>query len=171
MRLFRAVLLAAVLGFGCKPNSQQDQAVVELHSEKPVFQVGIVLDSSAANSDQMSFSQKRRGGKNTNKILNVYKISGLDDTALDNKWQVWQRGDTVCAEVYFKGRARDQLADVSRTNIGKDLAVIVDGRISWTMEIGGEVTNGCLPVLGDWTLKDAQAFCKKIEAARLNAKR
>ncbi len=114
----------------------------------------------------MAFGQKRRGGRNTNEVLNVRNIPGLDDTALGKEWEVWQRGESVCAEVCFKGKARDQLADLTRTNVGKDLAVIVDGRVSWTMVIGGEASEGRLLVTGDWTLKDAQGFCKRIDEAR-----
>src|SRR5437016_14628273 len=101
MRLLGTILLATTLVFGCEQRSQQARQVAQVDSGVLLLQVGLVLESPSADSAQMAFSQKRRGGRNTNEVLNVLKIPGLDGTALENKWQVWQRGDSVCAEVHF----------------------------------------------------------------------
>jgi hypothetical protein len=106
----------------------------------------------------------------------VYKISGLDDNAIGNEYRVWKRGEIVCAEVKLNDRARKQITELARTNIGKFMAVIVDGKVQCTMVIsndtalviGNEVYDGWFPVHGDWELKDARAFCKKITDVRIS---
>ena len=49
--------------------------------------------------------------------------------------------------------------------MGKDVALVLDGKVFWTMEIGGEADDGWLLVRGKWTLREAQAFCKRLDAA------
>jgi hypothetical protein len=145
---------------------REERAVAQSDSGGPILQVGLVVDAPVADSVQMAFPQKERGwGTHTNEVLTVRIIPGLVETNLEKKDKIWQRGDTVAAEVWFKGEARKQLADVTRTNIGKDIVVIIDGKVFWIMKLGGELDDGRLLITGNWTLKEAQAFCKRIDTA------
>jgi preprotein translocase subunit SecD len=161
------MFVAAILVVGCEQR-HKGLPVAQADSRGPILQVGLVLDSPAVDSVQMAFAQKKRGGTHTNEILTVRVIKGLDDTNLEKLKRVWQRGDAVAAEVCFKGKAREQFADFTRTNIGKDIVLIIDGKAFWTMVIGGEEPDGRMLIRGDWTLKAAQAFCKRIEVATRN---
>src|SRR5579859_4122015 len=113
------MFVAAILVVGCEQR-HEGLPVAQADSSGPILQVGLVLDSPAVDSIQMAFAQKERGGTHTNEVLAVRVITGLDDTNLEKLKRVWQRGDAVAAEVYFKGKAREQFADFTRTNIGKD---------------------------------------------------
>src|ERR1051326_8969928 len=169
MRVFFTILAGAILLTACTERPEAEPPA-RINSDTPILQVGLVLDAPGADTIQMAFPQKYTDGRNTNGVLTVRMIADLDETNLEKEHRVWQRGDLVAAEVKFKGKARQQLADFTRTNIGKDVALIVDGKVFWTMEIGGEVSDGWFLVRGKWALKEAQAFCKRLDEAASSRK-
>jgi preprotein translocase subunit SecD len=169
MRVFLTILAAAILLTACTKRPEVEPPA-RINSQTPILQVGLVLDAPATDTIQMAFPQNERGGRNTNGVLTVRMITGLDETNLEKEQRVWQRGDAVAAEIRFKGKARQQLADFTRTNVGKDVALIIDEKVFWTMEIGGEVSDGWFLVRGKWTLKEAQAFCKRLDKAASSRK-
>lgn len=122
MRAFLTSSLAALLLAGCVERPQ-GLTVTPADSRSWILQVGLVLDSPAADAIQMAFPQKERGGRNTNEVLTVRIVPGLDETNLETEQRICAFGLALAVEVQFKGKARQQLADFTRTNIGKDVAV------------------------------------------------
>jgi preprotein translocase subunit SecD len=155
--------MAALLLAGCAERPE-GLTITQAGSRPRILQVGLVLDSPAADAIQMAFPQKERGGRNTNEVLTVRLVPGLDETNLEEEQRICAFGLALEVEVQFKGKARQQLADFTRTNIGKDVALIIDGKVFWTMKIAGEASDGWLVVPGNWRLTEAQAFCKRLNA-------
>lgn len=164
MRTFLTISMAALLLAGCAERPE-GLTVTHADSRPRILQVGLVLDSPAADAIQVAFPPRKRGGGNTNEVLSVRIVPGLDETNLEKEQRIGAFGLRFAVQVQFKGKARQQLADFTRTNIGKRAAVIIDGKGSGTMKISGEASDGWLDVPGDWTLDGAVAFCKRLTAS------
>ncbi len=163
MRLMLAISMTALLLGGCE-HRPENSALTPVDSRSKVFQVGLVLDSPAVDAIPMAFPRKDRGGHIASELLSVRIVPGLDETTLEREQRICAFGLKFAVEVQFKGEARQQWADFTRTNIGKDVALIVDGRVFRTTTIGAEASDGWLVIPGNWTLQEAQAFCKRLNA-------
>ena len=61
-------------------------------------------------------------------------------------------------------RGRDQFAALTRTNIGKKLAVVVNGTVVTTGIIGAEMTEGKAQIAGYFTDEEARALADEMIA-------
>ena len=128
-------------------------------SPSTFLQVGLVLDSPGA--DAVQFPAPSRQGR-TNEFLTVRLVPGLDETNLGTNHQICALGLNLGVEVQFRDKAVQQLADLTRTNIGRHIAVISDGKVVSTPKIIREMAEGKLFLPGDWTFDEAMAFCKRL---------
>ena len=96
----RANDFAAVAAEARRAERPQGLTVTPADSRPRILQVGLVLDSPAADAIQMAFPQEARGGHNTNEVLAVRIVPGLDETNLEKDQRIFQgRGDVVPIEV------------------------------------------------------------------------
>lgn len=89
-------------------------------------------------------------------------VPGLDEANLGTNHQICALGLNLGVEVQFRGKAVQQLANLTRTNIGRRIAVISDGKVVSTPKIIREMAEGTLFLPGDWTFDEAMAFCRRL---------
>lgn len=164
LTIILTISMAALLSASCSERPA-GLTVTQAEARPRILQVGLVLDSPAADAVQMAVPQKERRGRGTNEVLTVRIVPGLDETNLEEEQRIGAFGLRLEVQVQFKGKARQQLADFTRTHIGKDVALIIDGKVFWTMKITREASDGWLAVPGHWRLTEADAFCKRLRAA------
>lgn len=168
MRLFVIILMLTMV-CGCRRDKRGDAAIVnDLHS--PVFEMRLVEDSISSDSEQMTLSLKGKDGSPTQEIINVRKTPKLV-TADVEETRIWVREDIVGINLTLTDTARKKLDELTHQNIGRRVAILIDGQLRAAPEINGEMTLGEFDVISDWTPDEARLLAKKIELASKSLKK
>jgi preprotein translocase subunit SecD len=155
MRVF-ITMLALALAAGCS----QKQRV---SAKAPSFQVRLVADAPAAGSQEMMFTRKQQDGSITQEVLHLQGPVLLSEAAVKATW-IWKRGDVVGIDITLTDAGRRQLADLTRQNIGRRIAIIIDGRVRCAPKIVGEIDNGTFTVTSDWSLEEVDEVARRFDA-------
>ncbi|MFZ0828299.1 MAG: hypothetical protein WAO02_12840 [Verrucomicrobiia bacterium] len=158
-----AIILILALTVGCK----QDECVnatIAGDSNSPVFEMRLVQDSLSPDSEPMTLSLKGKDGKPTQRIIIVQKTPVLGMTDVE-KTSVWGRADVVGINITLTNAARKRFDELTRKNIGRHVAIMIDGRLRDDETIMSEISSGDFDVLSDWSPEEAKLIAKKIEQA------
>lgn len=158
-----AIILMLTLAVGCKQGERVDATRVS-DSNSPVFEVRLVENSLSPDSEQMILSSKGKDGNSTQKIIIVQKTPVLDVTDVKTT-TIWARGDIVGINITLTDAARKRFDELTRQNIGRHVAIVIDGRLRDDETIMSEISLGEFDVRSDWTPKEAKLIAKKIEQA------
>ena len=97
-------------------------------SAPPVFQMRLVLDAPSGDSEVMMLVIKIKNSPHTN-ALNVQKTVLLDQTALKSATAATDALGQPVIEITFTDAGAKRFAEVTRQNIHKRLAIIIDGQL------------------------------------------
>ena len=129
-------------------------------SPSAVLQIRLVLDGPSAESEQMSFAETK--GTVRKEALNVQRAVLFDQTALKSaEVRTNFKGYPVIA-ITFTDDGRKRFAEVTRQNIGKRLAIIIDGQLYSALTIMAEISGGTAEVSGSFTEQEAKRLAGKI---------
>jgi preprotein translocase subunit SecD len=157
---FVAIVALALL-VGCKPTQQN---VPSLDKPEPsILQLRLVDDSPSTNSEQMVLSSKGENGPQQ-EVIYVEKALVLDASSVA-RTSLWERDAFIGMDIELTDTASKQFAEFTRHNIGRRVAIIIDGRLREAGEIKNKITNGQFYVRGDWSVEEARILAKKIERA------
>ncbi len=125
-----------------------------------------VVDSPSADSEQLILRRTdRETGRVSTETLNVQKKVLLDQTAL--KSAVAAKGLQGYWQVDFSltpdGTRR--FAEITGRNIGKRLAIVIDGQLITAPNIFAPITGGTGVITGNFTGPEAKELAAKISKA------
>lgn len=133
----------------------------------PVFQLRLVAgsgleDASSGGSNEFTLLQvDRRSGKTNAEVLLLEKTILLDHTGIENAEVATNREISIT----FTEEGRKRFADVTRKNIGKRLAILIDGKVQSAPVIRSEIPGGKALITGSFTPEEASSLSRKINEA------
>jgi RNA polymerase sigma factor (sigma-70 family) len=127
-----------------------------------VFQFRLVLNAPSAKADTMTVVQPDADAK-TAKTLYVQKKVLLDQTDLKLASVITnQPAGKPWIQITFTDAGAKRFAKVTRQNIGKQLAIIIDGRLYSAPTIRSEIRGGRAEITGNFSEPEAQDLAAKI---------
>jgi len=152
-------------------------AVAADSSTSQVFQMRLVLENPSSETDQMTLVRKGQGA-DQKEVLFVQKTVLLDETDLksaevstnlpngtiDNllKAKGAERVQTVQIDIVFTDKGAKRLAEITRKNIGKRLAIVIGGQLYCAPKILSELSDGKARIVGDFSQQEAREIVAKI---------
>ena len=136
-----------------------------------MLQFRLVVDSPTADTEQMTIVQPNRSSRQS-EVLNVQKEVLLDRSDVKSaKFGAQISGvpenvrGPVTILIKFTDDGAKRLAEVTRQNIGKRLAIVIDGRLYSVPQINSEITGGAAEITGNFTREEARVFATKINGS------
>jgi preprotein translocase subunit SecD len=147
-------------------------------STSQVFQIRQVFDKPSSNTEQMTLVRKGQVS-GQQEVLFVSKMVLLDQADVKsaevstNTPNVPETDDlfrthgakpvqTVQIGIVFTEKGAKRLADITRMNIGKRLAFVIDGHLYSAPMIMSEIPDGKAEVAGGFDLQEAMEIVAKI---------
>ena len=129
-----------------------------------VFQMRLVQNSATADTEQMTILRSLTDVTSTTpETLDVQKEVLLDHTAISSAAvQVQNPSSAPVIEVVFTEKGRKLLAELTRRNMGKRLAIVVDGKLLAAPRIEAEISGGRALISGRFSVHDANELAAKI---------
>jgi len=143
--------------------AQSKPSDIRNQPNKPApFQVQIVLDEPAEDSETITNSAS--GARE--ETLYVQKTPLLDYTALKSA-ALGTNASTGAPEIdiEFNEVGKDLFAQVTKANLNKRLAIVVDGQLQSAPVIRSEISGGKAQVTGSFTEDEARELAAKINEA------
>lgn len=134
-----------------------------LASPPPVFQIRLVLDKPSADSEPMTEIAHHGYAGETN-VLNVQKTVLLDQTALESAIVVRELGRNNIYIIFNKSGAV-KFAKVTRQNVMKRLAIIINGEVCEAPRVHAEISSGEAEISGSFSEQEAEAIVKQLNDA------
>jgi RNA polymerase sigma factor (sigma-70 family) len=127
-----------------------------------VFQFRLVLNAPSAKADTMTVVQPDADAK-TAKTLYVQKKVLLDQTDLKSASVITnQPAGKPWIQITFTDAGAKRFAKVTHQNIGKRLAIIIDGRLYSAPTIKSEIRDGKAQITGNFSVQEANDLAAKI---------
>jgi preprotein translocase subunit SecD len=127
----------------------------------PVFQMRLVLDTPDGDSEQMTLITKNEHDSYTN-VLNVQKTVLLDQTALKSATSHADALGQPVIEINFTENGGKRIAEVTRQNVGKRLAIVIDGKLCSAPNIHEPISGGTVQISGSFSKQEANDLVRKI---------
>ena len=125
----------------------------------PLFEMHLIDSARSLDSKEFVFFQNRDG--TSNKLVYVNNKALL--TSADFKRaSLWVRGDIIGIEIELTDSGGRKLTEITSHNVGRDVAVVMDGQLCCVEPISGVVTLGRFDVTGNWTVPEAKALIEKL---------
>ena len=130
-----------------------------------LFQIRLVQDSADANAEQMTIIHSTKE-KDWTVSLNVQKQPLLDFRAVASA-SVENNSITGRPEIMitFSDEGRERFEEVTRKNIGRQLAIIFDGRLLSAPRIAEKIPAGKIAISVNLSAEEAGKLAKKIDRA------
>jgi len=135
--------------------------------EQPVFEIRKVLDEPSEDSEHVVLLHRAKDNtQEVKEVLNVAKTPVLDQSAVKAAKVV---ADEISGkpqvEVSFTEEGRTRFAEITRANVGKRLAILVEGKVIIAPIIRTEIRDGRALITGDFTDEDAKGLADTINGA------
>ena len=139
-----------------------DTSAGDANPAPSVFQFRLVLNAPSAKADPMTVVQPDADAK-TAKTLYVQKKVLLDQTDLKSASVITnQPAGKLRIDITFTDAGAKRFAKVTHQNIGKRLAIIIDGRLYSAPTIKSEIRGGQAEISGNFSEAEAQDLATKI---------
>jgi hypothetical protein len=137
-------------------------AAIHATAAPPMIQFRLVVDNPTADSEPMTEVQPDNSPIKPD-VLNVQKAVLLDSSDLKNAKAGADSFQQPIIEIKFTDDGAKRFADVTGKNVGKRLAIVIDGRLYSAPRINAAITGGEAQINGHFTKEQAENF-----AARTN---
>lgn len=132
------------------------------------FQMRIVLDKASADSEPLVSSTTNTEGRVFQETLNVQKRVLLDQSAIQSTLVSTNPFGGRQIDFVLTPKGREQFAKVTRENIGRRLAIVIDGKVITAPVIRAEISGGRGVISGSFTEAEAKALAARISKAAKN---
>jgi hypothetical protein len=139
-------------------------AIVAGSSTPPVFQIRLVLDTPSGDSEPMTLVTKYGDNINTD-VLNIQKKVLLDQTALKSAKPGQDGLGQPVIYIDLTHAGAKQFAEMSRQNIHKRLAIIINGQICQAPFVQTEISGGKIQISGRFSKQEVEDLAGKISEA------
>jgi preprotein translocase subunit SecD len=156
IQIMAVCLIAVALTPGCKSSPQR-----HVGATRPVFQLRLVLESPSADSEQIALTTKSVDHART-ETLNVQKTVLLDQTALRSAKSSMDSLGQPVIDINFTDDGGKRFAEVTRQNINRRLAIIIDGVLYQAPVIRTEILAGKAQISGSFSKQEATDLVAKI---------
>ena len=131
-------------------------------NKPPPFQLQLVLDQPGDDTERMTNNATGAGGE----TLHVQKTPLLDYTAVSSATVTRNASSGApVINVEFSEEGKDLFAAITKENINKRLAIVLDGQVYSAPVIRTEISGGQAQITGSFTEEEATALAAKINAA------
>jgi len=128
-----------------------------------MLQFRLVVDSPTADSEQMTVVQPNNSPRQP-EVLNVQKEVLLDNAVVKNATVVDSGGNPEI-DVKLTDDGAKRLAEITQLNIGKRLALVVDGKLYEAPRIATAITGGEALITGHFTKEEAENVATRINGS------
>ena len=142
-------------------------------STASAFQLRIVLDAASDNSETLTHSTtKIESGEVFNETLHVQKKVLLDQSAIASASirtnSFIGRPIDIVIDFTLTPKGKKQFAKVTRKNIGRRLAIVIDGRVISAPVIQSEILTGQGQISGNFTMQEATRLAAILNQSAKN---
>jgi len=132
----------------------------------PVFQMRLVAESPSANSEQLICqSTNQETGRVSVEKLYVQKKVLLDQAALKSVVATRSRQSHWQIDFSLTPEGTKQFAEITGQNVGKRLAIVIDGRLITAPTIQSSITGGQGQITGNFSKQEAKDLAAKLNQA------
>ncbi len=153
-------LVVATVFTGCA-STPQPPAVA---SSGAMFQMRLVADAPSSNSTEMTIVHTT-GSTARRETVHVQNAVLLDQTALKSAQVLQDPNGQPQISIQFTESGRKRFAQVTRENIGKRLAIVIDGHVYSAPRIMTEIAGGKGLISGSFSQKEAAELAAKINGS------
>jgi preprotein translocase subunit SecD len=139
-------------------------AVVVASSTPPVFQIRLALDTPSSDSEPMALVTEYNGNTSTN-VLNIQKKVLLDESALKSVKPGQDQIGRPLINIVLNDAGTKQFAEVSRQNLHKRLAIIINGQLCSAPTLQSEISSGKMQITGSFSKQEVEDLVGKINGA------
>jgi len=129
-----------------------------------IFQMRLVEDHPSDGTEQMTVVTTN----NQQVLTHVYYVDKavlLDQTALKSAKAGTDKRGYAKIDVTFTEAGAKSFADITRENLNKQLAIIVDGQVREAPRIASEISGGKAVITGSFSKQEAKDLAKKLNEA------
>ena len=135
-------------------------------TKPPFFQMRLVAESPSADSEQLICqSTNQETGRISVEKLDVQKKILLDQTALKSAIASRSRQNYWQVDFSLTPEGTKRFAEVTGQNLGKRLAIVIDGRLITAPVIQSPITGGRGQITGNFTKQEAKNLAAKLNRA------
>jgi preprotein translocase subunit SecD len=157
----KAILQALALGFATVSLFAADAPIYK----QSVFQLRLVSDGPAPDTERLILSSPVKSSeKPANEVLYVQKRPLMDHTTVRSAYvstNTFTKQPEIGVE--FSQQGKEHLAKLTTDNIGKRVAVFIDGKLQSAPRIVSPITGGRIAVDGRFTAEEAHSLVSKLE--------
>ncbi len=150
--------VAAMSSAGSQPAAQQASSVVAQANGPAPFQVQLVADEPGQDTESMT---NNSGGG----ILQVQKTPLLDQTAIRSVTVGKNASGAPMIDVEFSPEGQELFAAVTKENINKRLAIVLNGQLYSAPVIRSEISEGRAQITGNFSEAEARELAARINDA------
>lgn len=133
-------------------------------SAGPVFQLRLADEKPSDGAETMTYVTQFTEWPVTN-TLYVQKAVLIDETGLKSAWAGKDALGHSIVDIRFNKAGTKHFAEVTRQNMGKRLAIIIDGQVMEAPMVRSEITSGEAQITGSFDQQQAKDLAKKINEA------
>ncbi|MGA3285589.1 MAG: hypothetical protein ABSD57_14170 [Verrucomicrobiota bacterium] len=131
-----------------------------------VFQMRLVVETPSADSEQLILRKtNKETGQVSTETLNVQKKVLLNQTALRSAVVSTSRPGYSQIDFSLTAEGKKRFAEITRQNIGKRLAIVIDGQLITAPTIQSVITSGKGQITGNFTEQEAKDLAARINKA------
>jgi hypothetical protein len=140
-------------------------AAVHATAAPPILQFRLVVDNPTADSEQMTNAQSGHQSPFLPEVLNVQREVLLDNSVVKSAtvYSGDKTGWQTVIYINFTDDGTKRFAEATRQNIGRRLAVVIDGKLCMAPRINSAIGGGVAQISGVFSKEEAENL-----AARLN---
>lgn len=106
----------------------------------------------------------KRGESPVDEVLHVQKSTLIDHRAIRSAYvNTNYIAGYVVIGIEFSQQGKELLAKLTTENIGKRVAILIDGKLQSAPRIPSPITGGSIVVQGPFTVEEAQVLVGKIK--------
>ena len=128
------------------------------------FEMRLIANESSSNTENLLFTNKfATEGEIISESLPVQKAVVIDQTAVSSaKVEKYPGITNLYVEITFTDEGSRRLTEMTRQNIGKRLAIIIDGIVISAPKIEAEISEGKALISARFSKAEANAIADKI---------
>jgi hypothetical protein len=130
------------------------------------FQMRLVEEAAAVDTEALTLVHPARNRQEAlEEVLHVRRALLVDHTAIASATVQKDPFGNPVIEILFTDTGAQRFATITRENIGRQLPIIVAGRLLTAPRINTEITGGRAMISGSFSEEDAAELADKINAA------
>ena len=135
-------------------------------SAKSPFQIRLVQDTAAKDTEEMTDIFTSSRNQKVERILHVQKRPLIDHTAIASaRLGEYPALGRPLIDITFTEKGRETFAEVTRKYKGRQLAIVIEGRLISAPKVAEEISAGRIHVGVSVSEKEARELATRINAS------